>query len=369
MDEVDEDVDGAEEPKKRKSVPYNSIQQELAARGVQRSCKWIYFRIQEAGRVPTVDELVELDRTRREKSNVRKGPHTQAKIQELLESRGITRSRKWIYQKEQDAGRQLSLDELVALSGEVRGEESPDQVTVTGGNKQKAQVLDGMVTKRKRDGGKRAAGSVVVEGRPATKRARLAKNPAGKSAGAEVSLMPSVGAGQSLNAAVLAAFLQCEGEVEKVRSAKKPEWLHSVVSLVSEERHDAFRSAVAKMGGDSPCEVWSSLSGCVPVAVTASEGRPLEALIKDALPADVGVRRSLPVAVTYPSLRGAGRIPLEFPFVFGHSDQGWRLVAVVETLPGGGAAVVAPKGIPFTADAGLYSNAPLVVYTSTELIS
>ena len=57
---------------------------------------------------------------------------------------------------------------------------------------------------------------------------------------------------------------------------------------------------------ESPRGAWSSLSGCVPVALTASGGRPLDALIKDALPADAGRGETLPVAVSFPPLLSRG---------------------------------------------------------------
>eukprot|EP00756_Hemistasia_phaeocysticola_P047580 Hpha_TRINITY_DN22058_c0_g1::TRINITY_DN22058_c0_g1_i1::g.112160::m.112160/K10380/ANK; ankyrin len=190
---------------------------------------------------------------------------------------------------------------------------------------------------------------------------------------------------QSLPAAVLTAFLHCEGEVANVLSAKKPQWLRRLVSLAGEERRGAFRRAVARLGRLSAREAWSSLSDSAPVAVTASGGRPLDEVLREALPADLGPRQTLPVAVSYTEfysrgdtvlslwrgewfpaevrwvcdtmqkctvqwagedtltrkvpfsrVRRAVRIPVEFE----HSGRGWRLVAVVESLPEGGAAVV-----------------------------
>eukprot|EP00756_Hemistasia_phaeocysticola_P001811 Hpha_TRINITY_DN11256_c0_g1::TRINITY_DN11256_c0_g1_i1::g.167638::m.167638 len=98
-------------------VPQWRMQQLLAERGVARSRKWIYLKEQEAGKCLSVDELVQLDdrRKRRKVPKVEDGKCTQWGMQQLLAERGVVRSRKWIYFKEQEAGKPLSVDELVQL--------------------------------------------------------------------------------------------------------------------------------------------------------------------------------------------------------------------------------------------------------------
>eukprot|EP00756_Hemistasia_phaeocysticola_P042408 Hpha_TRINITY_DN16969_c2_g3::TRINITY_DN16969_c2_g3_i4::g.52054::m.52054 len=83
--------------------------------------------------------------------------------------------------------------------------------------------------------------------------------------------------------------------------------------------------------------------------------------------------------VPHYEIRGAIRVPMGFQ----HSGRRWRLVAFVESLPKGGTAVVAWGGqkgrmlrrvvadegaaveVHLTPDGGLYSHAPLLVYSAS----
>ena len=54
------------------------------------------------------------------------------------------------------------------------------------------------------------------------------------------------------------------------------------------------------------CGAWASLSGCAPVAVTASGSLSLDALINATVPADAGRRQTLAVAVSFPPFLSRG---------------------------------------------------------------